>query len=100
MVSSSKTSQSTATENSDERIIADGSGIGVNSGGGEVKIQFVADEAFQLAEIALESTTKTFAKALQDTQAAARSESAQLGEQIIKIGIPALALVFLIGRLN
>jgi hypothetical protein len=107
VVSSSKTKQTSQTENKDNRIVASENAIAVNSEGGPVKIQVVADEAFELAEFALsrvsdsfDNTSEIFAQSLRDTQKAARTESAQLSEQIIKIGIPALALVFLVSGMR
>lgn len=44
----------------------------------------------------LERVTGTFANALARSQAAERSESAQLGEQFIKIGLPVAALAFVV----
>ena len=43
--------------------------------------------------------TGQFAQALATTQEAARTESAQLAEQIIKIGLPAVALVFAVTQI-
>jgi hypothetical protein len=107
MVSSSKTKQTSESTNKDNRIVASDSAIAVNSEGGKVSVHVVADEAFELAEMSLDrvsdafqSTSEIFAQSLRDTQKAARTESAQLSEQIIKIGIPALALVFLVGKIR
>lgn len=120
MFSSSKTDQTSETFNSDERIIADNGAQAINSGGGDIRI--VADEAFELAEFALGSNeylateamsfTRDLAgtaineaaranrEALDSALYAVKSESAQMGEQLIKIGIPALALIYLMGRLK
>ena len=99
MISSARSSQASTTVNEDNRIVADGSGIGINTDG-NVTVQVVADEAFELAEMALDRTTSAFAEALDKTQQRARTESAQLGEQLIKIGIPAMALIYLVGRIS
>lgn len=99
MASVSKSKQESATITEDNRIIADGGGIGINADG-DVSLHMVPDEAFELAEFALGETTRAFSDALVRTQAAARTESAQLAEQIIKIGIPAAALVFLLARMK
>jgi hypothetical protein len=107
MVSSSKSKQESISTNKDNKIAASESAIAVNSEGGRVSVHVVADEAFELAEMAVDrvsdafdSTSKIFSQSLRDTQSAARTESAQLSEQIIKIGIPALALVFLVGKMR
>lgn len=107
MVSSSNSAQSSNTTTEDSRIIADGEGVAVNSDGGNVNLQFVPDEAFELAEMSLETTADAFTKttdvfsdALAKTQEAAKTEAAQISEQLIKIGIPALALVFLVGSMR
>jgi hypothetical protein len=107
MVSSSRSAQSSSSTTKDNRIVASERAVAVNSEGGAVSVQVVADEAFELAEMSVDrladsfdSTTKIFSQSLRDTQSAARTESAQLSEQIIKIGIPALALVFLVGKMR
>ena len=100
MVSSSKTAQRSTTNNSDERIIADGESTAINSGGGAVQI--VADEAFDIAQFALmensdlaRSSMENQLAAMSKGLSAAKSESTQLGEQIVKIGIPAAAVIFI-----
>lgn len=107
MVSSSKSNQASSSTTKDNRIVASDKAVAVNSEGGNVQVHVVADEAFELAEMSVDrladsfdSTTKIFSQSLRDTQAASRTESAQLSEQIIKIGIPALALVFLVGKMK
>ena len=104
MVSSSKSSASTSSSTSDNRVATDGESIGI-SGGGDVSVHMVSDEAFELGELAISQVSDTLGKALKDTQKAlfttqenARTESAQLAEQIIKIGIPAAALVYIAGK--
>lgn len=107
MVSSSKSNQASSSTTKDNRIVASERAVAVNSEGGNVAVHVVADEAFELAEMTVDrladsfdSTTKIFSQSLRDTQSASRTESAQLSEQIIKIGIPALALVFLVGKMK
>lgn len=97
--SSSKSNQTNNTYNSDERLIADGGAVGINSGGGSVDLQIVADEAWELAGMAMTNNQQAFAqsseilaKALDTTQANSRTEAAQIGEQFVKIGIPALVV--------
>lgn len=116
MGSKSSSSNQTASTTNDNRVIAEGGGMGV-SGGGDVSVHVVADEAFELGELAiasgdastlaalefgrdaLDKLTGNFDKALSGTQAAyARadeSEETLLSSQIIKIGIPAAALAFI-----
>jgi len=104
MVSSSKTAQSSSSSTSDERIIADGEGNAINSGGGDV--MFVPDEAFDLANFALLENSELSGRALSEVAdansralkaftTAQRSESSQLAEQLVKIGLPVAALYFL-----
>lgn len=107
MSSSSKSNQASTSINKDNRIVASDKAVAVNSEGGAVSVHVVADEAFELAEMTVnrfaetvDNTTEVFSQALFDTQKNSRTESAQLSEQIIKIGIPALALVFLVGKMK
>lgn len=115
MVSSSRSNQASTSNVTDSRIIGDNGAVAINSGGGEV--YYVADEAFELAEYAMEAIADTSSRALdhnselsrysistvadtvarsaERSMAMARTESAQIGEQIVKIGIPAAALIFL-----
>jgi hypothetical protein len=131
MVSSSSTQQATTSNTSDERQIADGEGVAINSGGGDVR--FVPDEAFDLAQFALAENSYVATDALDkvaDSQAnalekvadgqlfaldevaranrealdtaiqAQKSESGQISEQVVKLGIPALALAFIVGAIR
>lgn len=122
MVSSSKSAQSTNSTTEDNRIIADAGGIAVNSRGGAVQVQFVADEAFELAEMSvgevsetsrkamdivaqssrdtLNKTLNSFTDTIQRTQTAARSETSQLAEQVLKIGVPAAVVIFLVTKMG
>lgn len=95
----SKSASNTTTTTEDNRIIADGEGIAVNSDGGAVQVHMVPDEAFDLAELSVSTTAATFSDALERTQINAQSESKQLAEQVIKIGIPALAVAFIAGKI-
>jgi hypothetical protein len=99
--SESKADQTSVT--TDNRVQADGNSKVISSGGGDLHI--VADEAFELGFVALETTatladgvTKTLANALKSTQLNSRTESAQMGEQIIKLGIPAVALAYVLSK--
>ncbi|MCE8508346.1 hypothetical protein KBY28_07765 [Ruegeria pomeroyi] len=114
-MSSSKSASSTATSNKDGRVAVDNGGVGV-SAEGDVTIHMVPDEAFELGEAALfemadlargsmeigvqqtEAVQDTLSKALFETQRAAKTEAAQVSEMIVKMGIPALALVFIAGK--
>ena len=104
-MASSNSSSSNTTTTEDNRIIAEDEAIAINSRG-DVQVHMVPDEAFDLASDALftvENSTRqvvdAFGDALESTQAAARSESADLADKIIKIGIPALAVAYLAGRI-
>lgn len=103
MSSSSRSTANQSSETVDNRIQADGNSKVVASGGGDIHI--VADEAFELGMVAIETTamladgvTKSLSDALNKTQLNSRSESAQLGDQIVKLGIPALALAYVISK--
>lgn len=107
MVSRSSSRQASSTSNRDNRIIAEGEGIGVNSEGGDVLITQIPDEAFELAEAALingqmttEQVVSEFADITARAQDQSRSESTQLAEQVIRIGIPVAGLVFLLSRIR
>ena len=106
MVSKSRSSNSTVNETEDSRVAVDGESIGI-SADGDVSVMVVADEAFELGMFAIETVADTLGETVKDTQLAlrrtqdaARTESAQLAEQIIKIGIPAAALVFIAGKMK
>lgn len=102
--SNSTTKEYVTNNNSDERQIADNGGIAANSGGGDLNLSIVPDEAFQLAEFAIGNAnqavaevSQSFQKALTGTLDGSRSEGAQLGETLIKLGIPALAMILIFG---
>lgn len=106
MGSSSSSSNQTQNVSEDSRVAVDGESLGI-SADGDVQVHVVADEAFELGRLAIDEVSETLGGALQDTQKAlfrtqdaARTESAQLAEQIIKIGIPAAALVYIAGRIK
>ncbi len=105
--STSESKTESTTNNADERQIAEAGGKAINTGGGHLSIIEVPDEAFELAETALitqqqvtANTNQTLSDALRATQSAARSESTQLGDKLIKIGIPAVALIFIVTMLG
>jgi phosphotransferase system IIA component len=104
MSSSSKSAQSSSQSTTDARVAGDNGAIGV-SAQGDVQVHLVADEAFELGALAIKEVSSTLGAALEGTQKAlfktqdaARTESAQLSEMIIKLGIPAAALVFVASR--
>lgn len=87
------------SNNYDNRALAAEGGTAISaSGGSTVEVQYIPSEAFNLAGQAVETLAgvqeQTF-KALSDTQSAARSETAQLAEKALMIGIPAIVLLFL-----
>lgn len=104
-------STSTKTNQHDGRVAADGGAIGISSKG-SANVNIVADEAFELGETAIngvinaaagivdaansqtEIVASSLNQALQSTQQAAKSEAGQIGEQFIKVAIPAAALAF------
>lgn len=122
MVSSSKSAQSTTTQTTDNRMISDNGATSINSAGGGVAINYVPDEAFDLAKSAIAnmagasdkavSETTSFAnsalssavnaiqQSAQDSLAMARTESTQLGDKIVKIGIPAAVIIFLVSKMK
>lgn len=64
------------------------------------------DTAAELGERAIKTVSDTLGRSLKDTQEAlfrtqdaARTESAQLAEQVIKIGIPAAAVAYIVGKM-
>ncbi|NVK16708.1 MAG: hypothetical protein HWE35_21255 [Rhodobacteraceae bacterium] len=127
----SKSSSSNTTNNltKDMRVATDAGSIGVSSGG-NVSVNVVADEAFELGEQALEfgsdaldfgfdafaevtgltrdamraqdehteRVTNTLSTALKTTQQMNKTEEGQLGELIVKIGVPAAALAFIAAK--
>lgn len=117
LISSSKSAQSSSTTNNDNRMIADNGATSVNSGGGNVSIHYVPDEAFDLANSALagmagvshdaigantdfafkalDQVSSAIQASAENSLAMAKSESAQLGDKIVKIGIPAAVVLFL-----
>lgn len=115
-MSSSKSKQSSSETITDSRIAATDNALAVNSGGGRVTIMDVPDEAFELAEMAVSTVGQTssdafdFARAnardametvqrmAEMSMSYARSESGQIAEQIIKIGIPAAVLVMIVTK--
>jgi hypothetical protein len=102
------------SNNYDNRALAGEAATAISaSGNATVDVQYIPDEAFNLAGLAVEtiagalertqsgtfkaledSQRQTF-KALGETQTAARSETAQLVETALLIGIPALVLLVL-----
>jgi hypothetical protein len=83
------------------------------SGGGDVSVHVVADEAFEMGIEALaemrdlamnamassDAATSTIAGAMTAQLEALQSEEGQLSSQIIKIGIPAAALAFVAAKI-
>lgn len=118
MGSSSSSSNQTQNVTNDKRVATDAGSIGISSGG-KVNVRIVADEAFELGEQALglgydavtevtgltrdalkaqdehtKRVTDTLSTALKTTQQMNKTEEGQLGELIVKIGIPAAAIAF------
>ena len=102
--SKSASAQSNATI--DARVGADNGAVGVSAQEGDVSVNIVADEAFQLgadaigfmfdvADRALDVSAqgqKAVSSALESTQQNAKSEAGQLSEQLVKVGIPAVVI--------
>lgn len=115
MGSSSRSASNTTTRNKDGRVAADNGAVGV-SAEGDVTLNMVPDEAFELSEAALiemadlargtmeigvqqnETVQQTLSEALIATQEANRTEAANLSETFIKMAIPAAALAYIAGR--
>lgn len=122
MGSSSSSSNQTQNVTNDRRVATDAGSIGV-SAGGNVRVNVVADEAFELGEQALalgydaitevtgltsealrsqdehtKRVTDTLSTALKTTQQMNKTEEGQLGELIVKIGVPAAALAFIAAK--
>ena len=120
--SSSASSNTTNTLNEDSRVATDNGGIGVSTDG-NVSLQITADEAFELGENiiqvasdlarqSLDLTERAGAQAFSQTATASanvgraldtvleknRPEDAQLSSELIRIGIPAAAIAFVISR--
>lgn len=109
--SSTNTSTSTINETKDGRVAGDNGAVGV-SAEGDVDLQIVPGEAFQLGEAAVlaafdladetlqgawamgQTSTDALRLALSDTQFRNQSEAGQIGEQLIKVGVPAAAIAF------
>lgn len=111
MGSRSSSSSTTASSTTDARVATDGESLGV-SAGGDVSVNIVPDEAFELTEtVVIEASTllrdasqgvfdlagrsvSQSEKALDSVIASKRSEAGQLSEQLVKVGVPAVALAF------
>lgn len=117
-MSSSRGTSSTTTTNRDGRVATDNGSVGVSSEG-DVSVKIVADEAFELGETAVDAvvtgmnsildankatydafldshdrSNEALAQALFATQDAAKSESGQIGEQLVKVAVPAAMIAF------
>lgn len=115
-MSSSKSSTATSQSTSDNRVAGDNGAIGV-SGGGDVSVHMVADEAFEMGIEALQEMRDLAANAIYSSDNAAKmvgdtlsgamsaqlealkTEEGQLSSQIIKIGIPAAAIAFAVSQI-
>lgn len=137
MGSSSSSSSATSTSTRDGRVAGDNGAIGISSEG-NVDVRIVADEAFELGELAVHSiaelaensgnnaretvadvtgviaglarqqgdqaretvsdVTSIFAGALADTQQRANSETTQIMEQAVRVGLPVLALAYVAAK--
>lgn len=105
MGSKSSSSNHTTNNTEDSRVAVSEAAIGI-SADGDVQVHQVPDEAFELGGMAIEAVSETLGRSLRDTQDAlfrtqdaARTESAQLAEQVIKIGIPAAAVAYIVGKM-
>lgn len=88
-MSSSRSDQKTETTTNDERIVASDNAVAINAQGA-VTFNQVPDEVFELGgEVVAALERVTMLETKQD-----RSEGAQLGDAVIKVGIPAAALAF------
>jgi hypothetical protein len=110
-MSSSKSRTATSQTTNDNRVAADNGAMGV-SGGGDVNVHVVADEAFDMGIEALAEMRDLAVNAMISSDSAAamvgdtlstamaaqlealKTEEGQLSSQIIKIGIPAAAIAF------
>lgn len=115
MGSSSSSNKSSTYNTSDNRVAADNGAVGI-SGGGDVSVHMVPDEAFALVgettdqafdfgrrsldavSAASSDATRTVTDALFRTMEADREETARLLEQAIRIGIPAAAVAYVAAR--
>lgn len=82
-------------------------GLGVSNGSGVINLDVVPGSAFDLAAHALDTTAATLGEALKTTQANsaqviattqanAQTDSNQIAQQIVKIGLPVVALMFVL----
>lgn len=90
-MSSSKSDQVSNTETADERIVASDQAVAVNAEG-DVTINQVPDEALELGG----EVVRVLADVVAQETDQDRSEAAQLAEGLIKIGIPAALIAFVL----
>jgi len=112
---SSKSSSSKTYNTNDNRVAVDGESIGI-SGGRDVSVHMVPDEAFDLAELSVREigdtseiaidavragaadTTREIGDALFRSLEAQREETSRLLEKTIKWGIPAAVIAYVAAR--
>lgn len=115
-MSSSNSASNTSQKTEDNRAAADNGAIGI-SADGPVSVHMVADEAFTLGsevveairDLAInnldfssrnvETVADTVSRALVETQTANQSETTKLAENLINVGIPALAVAYVVARI-
>ena len=121
MVSSSKTRSDTSSSTKDNRIALTGEAVGINANeaAGDVSVHIVPDEAFELVsensagvfgligdlsqdlvgvvKANNQNTATAMQRSLEATTRANRSEFSQLAEQMVMIGIPVVALAWILG---
>jgi hypothetical protein len=96
--SKSSTNQTSNSETTDNRQVAEGGAKAINSEGGSVVLTEVADEAFELAEFALNTNSAFMNKAFDRYLTSDRPEAAQLGADFIKWAIPAIAVIYFLSK--
>ncbi len=93
-MSTSTTSDSNSSETTDARQAVDNGGIAIGAGAGAVTINQVPDEALELGG----EVISTLAEVVKQDVGQNRSENAQLLDTVLKFGIPAAAIAFIVSR--
>ena len=108
-MNSSKTSQATSTTTQDQRQVTDNGSIAVNGAGArDVSVTVTPGAAFDLAKHAVDTTNASVLAALQTVAGVSgqaqqivaanmQPASQNISDTLIKIGIPAVALVLIVG---
>ena len=71
-----------------------GNAVSVQSGGGDVILKMTPNAAFDLAQHSVD----TLAQALDQTQLNAQGAASGISKQLVQIGIPAMVLIYWMGR--